>query len=79
MSFIINGFYNNTLSNDQSFTVNEGSKLELYFNSKLTSLESFFDYNHDINIGNIKSIDLSHFDSSLINDMSKAFSGCTSL
>ena len=79
VSFIINGDYINTLSNNQSFKVNAGCKIEIYFNSILTSLESFFDYNYDINIGNIKSIDLSHFNSSLITDMSKAFSGCTSL
>ena len=45
----------------------------------MKSLESFFDYNHDINAGKIKYIDFSHFNSSLITDMSKAFSGCTSL
>ena len=79
LSFIINGDYIKTLQNDQSFKVNAGCKIELYFNSILTSLESFFDYNHDINVRNIKSIDLSHFNTSLITDMSKAFSGCTSL
>ena len=66
VSFIINGNYINTLQNDQSFKVNAGCKMELYFNSILTSLESFFDYNHDINVRNIKSIDLSHFNTSLI-------------
>ena len=79
VSFIINGNYNNVLSNNESFKINDGCKIELYFNSILISLESFFDYNCDINIGKIKSIDFSHFNSSLITDMSKAFSGCTSL
>ena len=79
VSFIINGDYINTLPNNGSFRVNPGCKIELYFNSILTSLESFFDYNHDINVVNIKSIDFSHYNSSLITDMSKAFSGCASL
>ena len=78
-SFIINEYYNNTLDTNEEFVVKEGCKIELYFNSILTSLESFFDYNYDINIGNIKSIDLSHFNSLLITNMNKAFSGCTSL
>ena len=79
VSFIINGDYLNVLETNKEFKVNMGCKIELYFNSLMTSLESFFDYNYDKNIGNIKSIDFSHFKSSLITDMSKTFSGCNSL
>jgi len=79
ISFIINGYYNNILGSNEELIIKEGCKIELYFNSLMTSLESFFDYNHDINAGKIKYIDFSHFNSSLITDMSKAFSGCTSL
>jgi surface protein len=79
VSFIINGDYLNVLETNKEFKVNTGCKIELYFNSTMTSLESFLDYNHDKNIGNIKSIDFSHFKSSLITDMSKTFSGCNLL
>ena len=79
VSFIINEDYINILTKDKSFKVNAGCKIELYFNSQIKTLESFFDYDHDINIGNIKSIDLSHFNSSQITDMSKAFLGCATL
>ena len=79
VSFIINGDYLNALETNKEFKVKAGYKIELYFNSKMTTLESFFDYNYDINIENIKSIDLSHFNFELITDMSKTFSGCSSL
>ena len=81
VDFIYNGDYINTLTNNENFKVNAGCKIEVYFKSDITTLESFFDSNHDINIGNIKSIDLSHFNpsSEIGVNLQKTFSGCFSL
>ena len=82
VEFIINGDYINNLTNEKDFKVNAGCKIAVYFkSSEISTLESFFDSNHDINIGNIKSIDLSHFNPSSQNsvNMKKAFSSCISL
>ncbi len=42
-------------------------------------MESFFDADYDENMKNVISIDLSHFDLSLVSHFEKMFYGCSSL
>ena len=79
IEFIIKDESKNKLKDTDELIIHSGSKLEIYFLSPITSLQSFFDSNYDINVENIISIDLSQFDSSLVTDMSSAFLGCISL
>ena len=51
----------------------------MHFTSPVTSMEKFFAQENDNNMANVVSIDLSHFDSSSIENMGSMFSGCSSL
>ena len=76
ISFIIIG--NNRLTKDGPFKEHSFTKMELHFSSPLDNLESFFDSQY-FNVENLITIDLSHFDSSSIINMSKFLKGCNNL
>ena len=64
---------------EDEFEVTSGNKLEIYFPSSVTTLESFFDSNYDYMCENIVSIDFSHFNISGIISLKNIFKGCSSL
>ena len=75
--FII--YENSRFLDTEGFTIKSNSKIEIYFSSPLTTLESFFDQRYDERVVNIISIDFSYFDSSLITSIGYIFNGCCSL
>ena len=77
IDFII--YDNSKVSTTDILNIKAGSKIEIHFSSYITSLESFFDKNYDGNVINIESIDLSHFCSYFVTNMSYLFSGCNTL
>ena len=79
ISFIVNNDLRNIFNASVPLNIYEGYKIKLYFDSSMKSLESFFDINYDKNVESIISIDFTHFNFSQITDMSKMFSGCSSL
>ena len=64
---------------EDGFEVTAGNKLEIYFHSSVTTLESFFDSRYDSNYQNIVSIDFSHFNISGIISIKNIFNGCSYL
>ena len=64
---------------DEALDIPANTKVEIFFNSSLVNLTKFFYYYDDPNVENIKSISLAYFNSSLLESMDSAFSGCTSL
>jgi surface protein len=78
IDFILNGNNKNPINGSQPFTVQEGSKIDIFLKN-ISSLKGFFDSNYDTNVEYIISIDLSHVDSSLITDLGNLFYGCNSL
>ena len=50
----------NTINLGESFNINAGDKLEIYFSSEVQTLESFFDHNYDPLTEKIVSIDFSN-------------------
>jgi surface protein len=53
--------------------------LKIYFNKKITSLESYFDIAYDANTKNLISLDFSNFDSSEIKSTESLCKGCENL
>ena len=64
---------------EDPLTISADSTVKLCFENTITNLESFFDSTKDINVNNIKLIDLSHFDSSSITNVRYMFNNCQSL
>ena len=60
----------------EPLTIPANSCLKLCFTETVTNFENFFDSNNDKNVNNIKSIDLSHFDSSSITSVKHMFKNC---
>lgn len=79
INFIINGNHDIKINDNEEIFILEGHKIEIYFSSPLTSLESFFDKNYDPNVEYIDSIDFPHFNSSLLLNMKSFCFGCSSL
>ena len=79
IEFITNTNPYKKLKDTDELILRRGSKLEIYFSSPLSSLEKFFDPEIDNGMKNAISIDLSHFDISLMNNMNSLFSNCVSL
>ena len=69
ISFIINRENNNNLTNEEELIIHKNFGIEIHFNQKVTNVERFFDANTDSNIEYLISVDLSHFDTSLITYM----------
>ena len=64
---------------NETLTIPEGSEIKIYFNYPVTSLEKFFYDYYDPNVEFILSVDLSHFNISLLESTEGMFYGCTSL
>ena len=47
--------------------------------SHIDDLQKFFSQEIDNNMGNLQSIDFTHFDSSMVTNMNSIFYGCSSL
>ena len=69
----------NLIESENYFSINSGVKLEIYFSSNITTLESFFDHNYDPLTEKIVSIDFSNFDVSGFVSLKNIFNGCNSL
>ena len=76
----ISGIYTNYAKYElkEPLNISADSTVKLCFEN-ITNLESFFDSAKDINVNNIKLIDLSHFDSSSITNVRYMFNNCQSL
>ena len=72
-------YQNYSLSGKDGFKIHENSTIEIHFLKSPNSLMYFFERKNDINVENIISIDLSHFDSSSVTDMTGMFYNCRSL
>ena len=59
--------------------IEANSEIEIHFSEPIKSLERFFNYNSDHLVENIFSIDLSHFNSSLLTNIGYMFNYCNSL
>ena len=70
---------NNIYKVNEKLNIKENSNIKLCFKNSVTSLEKFFDSSIDNKAKNIISIDLSHFNSSLINNIDNIFSECQEL
>ena len=79
IKFLINGIYSKKLNATDHFIVLRESKIEIHFSNTLTSLEKFFSSDIDPNNAKITNIDFSHFNTSLIENITSMFSGCSSL
>ena len=62
-----------------SLSIEEDTKVEIYFSCALTSLESFFDVSLDDKMESLKSVDLSHLDATQITSFAYLFFECTAL
>ena len=77
ISYIMIGEQKKTAKDPLS--VKADTKIEIYFSSALTSLESFFDSLYDDQMKYLKSVDLSHLDATLITSFKSLFYECSSL
>ena len=77
ISHIINGEDNKTATD--SLSIAADTKIEIYFSSPLTSLESFFDRTLDDKMEYLKSVDLSHLDATQITSFENLFYECLAL
>jgi surface protein len=74
--FIINRDYNKKLNKESKLYIIAGKQLGIYFLSNFMTMERYFDSSYDPNVKNITSIDLSHFNSTNVNNMKCLFRGC---
>ena len=79
LEFIINGVYNIKQNTSDNLIVLPDSKIEIHFSNPVRNLGKFFSSEIDPNMAKITSIDFSHFNTSLIEDITSMFSGCSSL
>ena len=68
-----------TVTDSNELNIIAGTSLEIHFTSPVINMEKFFAQENDSNMGNVKSIDLSHFDSSSVENIGSMFSGCNLL
>ena len=79
IDFIINGNHSIKYKSSDKLNIGKGKKIEIYFKSGIKSLDNYFSIIKDPNMENVVSMDLSHFNTSLVNNMSSMFYGCHSL
>ena len=79
INFIINRENNARLTSEEALTINKDFGIEIHYNIRIANLEQFFSAVFDENMEYIESIDLSKFNSSLVNNMESMFYGCISL
>ena len=70
---------NTTIKGNEKFTIKAYSKLEIHILSNIISLSHFFNSLYDFNCEKIISIDLSHLNTSLVQEINHIFFGCVSL
>ena len=73
ISFIVRGGYSPKINPSDKLSIRSGSKIKIYYESPIETLENFFDTNFDEKAEGIVSIDLSHFDSTKITNMNNVF------
>ena len=72
-------YKDNVVDLTESFSIEANTTIEIYFSEPIASVAQFFNINMDGNVKNIAYIDLSHFDSSSVEDTQYMFYGCSSL
>ena len=77
ISFI--NYNGKTLLPSAELNILADTKLQIYFDNPITSLEKFFSQNIDEHMNKVVSIDFSYFDSSELINMDSAFYGCSAL
>ena len=77
VNYIIKG--NSRYKSDEPLTIEPNDSIEIQFYDDITSLENFFDSLEDYICTNIISIDLSHFNSSLVENTTQMFIDCFNL
>ena len=66
--------YNNiTIADNNELTIQADSEVEIHFMSHIDDLQKFFSQEIDNNMGNLQSIDFTHFDSSMVTNMNSIF------
>ena len=78
IDFIINGNHFNKYKATDKLFIKKGKKIKVYFSSVMT-LDNYFSIENDPNMENVVSMDLSHFNTSLVTNMASMFNGCHSL
>ena len=68
-----------TLLPSAELNILAGTKLQINFNTPITTLEKFFSQDEDENMNKVISIDFSNFDSSALINMDSVFYGCSAL
>ena len=72
--------YNNSTHIDSTaLNILAGTKLEIHFTSPVTDMSKFFSKDEDSNMANVVSMDISHFDSSSVENMEYLFYNCDAL
>ena len=71
IKYIING--NSTVGPNETLTIEENTEIQICFVEPIKSLDYFFSSSADSFVNKIKSIDLSHFNSSLVESTQKLF------
>ena len=79
IDFIINGDHSIKYKATDKLIIRKGRKIEIYFKPGITTLENYFSVSKDINMENVVSMDLSHFNTSSVKNMASMFYGCHSL
>ena len=67
------------MADNYGLTIQADSEVEIHFMSHIDDLQKFFSQEIDNNMGNLQSIDFTHFDSSMVTNMNSIFYGCSSL
>ena len=70
---------NTSYQPNEALTIKKNTEITIVFNSAIKSLNKFFYDYYDPNVEYISSIDLTHFDSSLIESLEGSFYGCISV
>jgi len=64
---------------NEALTVKKNAEIKIVYNSTISSLEKFFYDYYDSNVEFIESIDLTHFNATLVESLEKTFYGCISV
>ena len=68
-----------TVSANAELNIAASNKIQINFDTPITSLEKFFSQTEDEHMSKVISIDFSHFDSSALINMDSVFYGCSAL
>ena len=72
-------YKNTTMTDNNELIIQADSEVEIHFGFHIDDLQMFFSKEIDNNMENLKSIDFTHFDSSMVTNMNSIFYGCSSL